>query len=84
MNGIEIACIILAFGFAIKSIAEAFCVETVETVETTKFDLIDNVISELDNLKDDYGYDLDDSEKEILDYKIRVREETLKTLLASE
>ena len=87
MNGVELACIILATGLAFEWIIEAFgsvTTETVETTETTKFDLIENLIEELDDLRDDYGYDLDDTEKDILDNKIRVREETLKTLLASE
>ena len=90
MNGVELACIILATGLAFEWIIEAFgsvtteTVETTETTETTKFDLIENLIEELDDLRDDYGYDLDDTEKDILDNKIRVREETLKTLLASE
>lgn len=39
--------------------------------ETTKFDLIENLIEELDDLRDDYGYDLNDIEKEILDNKFR-------------
>jgi hypothetical protein len=80
MNGFDFALIIIASGLALM-----WNIDSLQSKNTdiSKFDMVQNLIEELDNLRDDYMYELNETEKEILDNKIRVREETLKTLLAS-